>query len=90
MPTYLQTASFFVHGETFNQTESIISWQFETVRLSVNFYVATFRGHIRLLAKFKFPTRKINKSCLNPRKHCILGILRLHLLSMPHVDAGVP
>ena len=31
MPNYLQAASFFVHGETFNQTESMIFWQFAIV-----------------------------------------------------------
>ena len=31
MPNYLQIASFFVHGETCNQQESMIFWQFASV-----------------------------------------------------------
>ena len=46
MPNYLHLESFFVHGETFNQQEPMIFWQFAGVGGScVNFHVDTFRLH---------------------------------------------
>ena len=35
MPNCPQMASFFVHGETFNQQESMIFWQYASVAASV-------------------------------------------------------
>ena len=47
MPDYLQMASFFVRGETFNQQESMIFLAVcKCSRLCVNFRVGTFRVHV--------------------------------------------
>ena len=44
MPKYLQMVSFLVHGETFNQQNSMIFLVvYKCSRLCVNFYVGIFR-----------------------------------------------
>ena len=56
MPIYLQTASFFVNGEIFNQTQLMSFSQFASV---ANFHAGTFRARNRLLAKSEFPALKV-------------------------------
>ena len=49
------------------------------IRLCVNFHVGTFRAHIRLLAKFKFPARTPNERHLN--KACATIFLKSQVIS---------
>ena len=66
IPIYLQMASFFENGETFNQTESMFSLAVcKCSRLCVNFHVGTFRVHIQLLAKFELSAPTPNESRLH-------------------------
>ena len=62
MPNYPQMASFFVHGETFNQQESVIFWQFASVgRLCVNFHVGTFRVREHFWPNLNFSFEHLTK-----------------------------
>ena len=65
MPNYLQMASFFVHGETYEKQKSMIFLVVcKRSRLRLNFRISTFRVHIRPLAKFEFPSLTPNQSRL--------------------------
>ena len=48
----LQTTSFFVHGKTYHQEESMISDKLN--RLCVNFHASVFRMQIRVWPKLNF------------------------------------
>ena len=52
MPSSLRTASFFVNGKTFNQTESMSFWWFASTcsRLCVNFHVSIV--HFKCISDF--------------------------------------
>ena len=64
MPNYLQMASCFVHGETFNQQESMMFWQFSSLAGCVRIFMLVHFERIFSLAKFEFPARTPDESRL--------------------------
>ena len=60
-------ALFFVHGETVNQQQTMIFWQFRSSRLCMNFHVGTFRLHVHFRSNLNFPLEQPMKFVLTSR-----------------------
>ena len=65
MQNYLQMASFFKHGETFNQQESMIFDSLQVWQVVCEFSCWYISITYTLLAKFEFPAPIPNESRLN-------------------------
>ena len=65
MPNYLQMASFFIHGKTFNKQESMIFLAVcKSSTLCVYFHVGTFRVHLYFWPNLNFPLEYLMKVVL--------------------------
>ena len=58
-------SSFLVHGENFNQQESMIIWQFASVTGCVQFFMLVHFDCVYTLAKSESPAQTPSESCLD-------------------------
>ena len=85
MPNYLQIASFFVHGETCNQQESMIFLAVcKCSRLCVNFGVGTSRVRTYFWPNLNPPLEHLIKVVLIAQKLLLRGKIK-KVLSRAHV-----